>query len=122
MDSNINRDNVHVIYSLSKDMGLPGLRVGIVYSYNDTVVDCGRKMSSFGLNSLQTQYLLASMLNDDEFVDNFLAESSKRLARRYQTFTKGLEQVGINCLKSNAGLFFWMNLGHLLNVRWSCGG
>ncbi|KAK1559098.1 hypothetical protein Q3G72_010705 [Acer saccharum] len=117
MDSNINRDNVHVIYSLSKDMGLPGFRVGIVYSYNDTVVECGRKMSSFGLISSQTQYLLASMLNDDEFVDNFLAESSKRLAKRYQTFTKGLEKVGIKCLKSNAGLFFWMNLGHLLKEQ-----
>ncbi|KAI9180831.1 hypothetical protein LWI28_008541 [Acer negundo] len=117
MDSNINRDNVHVIYSLSKDMGLPGFRVGIVYSYNDVVVDCGRKMSSFGLISSQTQYLLASMLNDDEFVDNFLEESSKRLAKRYQTFTKGLEKVGINCLKSNAGLFFWMNLGHLLKEQ-----
>ncbi|KAK2650204.1 hypothetical protein Ddye_017693 [Dipteronia dyeriana] len=117
MDSNINRDNIHVIYSLSKDMGLPGFRVGIVYSYNDTVVNCGRKMSSFGLISSQTQYLLASMLNDDEFVDNFLAESSKRLDKRYHTFTKGLEQIGIKCLKSNAGLFFWMNLGHLLKEQ-----
>ncbi|KAK3194724.1 hypothetical protein Dsin_026034 [Dipteronia sinensis] len=117
MGSNINRDNFHVIYSLSKDMGLPGFRVGIVYSYNDMVVHCGRKMSSFGLVSSQTQYLLAAMLNDDEFVDNFLAESSKRLAKRYQTFTKGLEQVGIKCLKSNAGLFFWMNLGHRLKEQ-----
>ncbi|KAL5796112.1 hypothetical protein ACOSQ2_000932 [Xanthoceras sorbifolium] len=113
----INRDNVHLIYSLSKDMGFPGLRVGIVYSYNDAVVNCGRKMSSFGLVSSQTQYLLASMLSDDEFIENFLVESSKRLAKRYHTFTKGLEQVGINCLKSNAGLFFWMNLRHLLKEQ-----
>nr|ACJ83659.1 unknown [Medicago truncatula] len=30
-------------------MGFPGFRVGIIYSYNDTVVNCARKMSSFGL-------------------------------------------------------------------------
>lgn len=112
-----NRDLIHIIYSLSKDMGLPGFRVGIVYSYNDAVVSCGRKMSSFGLVSSQTQYLLASMLSDEEFVDNFIAESSKRLAKRHHTFTKGLEQVGINCLKSNAGLFFWMDLRHLLKEQ-----
>ncbi|KAJ4728214.1 1-aminocyclopropane-1-carboxylate synthase [Melia azedarach] len=112
-----NRDLIHIIYSLSKDMGLPGFRVGIVYSYNDAVVNCGRKMSSFGLVSSQTQYLLASMLSDEEFVDNFIAESSKRLAKRHHTFTKGLEQVGINCLKSNAGLFFWMDLRHLLKEQ-----
>nr|ACM48506.3 1-aminocyclopropane-carboxylate synthase [Dimocarpus longan] len=112
-----NRDNIHLIYSLSKDMGFPGFRVGIVYSYNDEVVNCGTKMSSFGLVSSQTQYLLASMLSDDEFVDNFLAESSKRLAKRYHTFTMGLDQAGITCLRSNAGLFFWMNLRHLLKER-----
>ncbi|XP_044501609.1 1-aminocyclopropane-1-carboxylate synthase-like [Mangifera indica] len=112
MDCNL--DLIHIVYSLSKDMGLPGFRVGIVYSYNDAVVSCIRKMSSFGLVSSQTQYLLASMLSDDEFVEKFLAESSKRLAKRYHIFTKRLEKVGINCLKGNAGLFFWMDLRHLL--------
>lgn len=109
-----NRDLIHIVYSLSKDMGLPGFRVGIVYSYNDDVVSCGRKMSSFGLVSSQTQYLLAAMLSDDEFVESFLAESSRRLGKRHSSFTSELELVGINCLKSNAGLFVWMDLRHLL--------
>nr|AJT35545.1 1-aminocyclopropane-1-carboxylic acid synthase [Hevea brasiliensis] len=109
-----NRDLIHIVYSLSKDMGLPGFRVGIVYSYNDAVVNCGRRMSSFGLVSSQTQYMLASMLSDEEFVKNFLAESSRRLNKRHNMFTKGLEQVGISCLKGNAGLYVWMDLRHLL--------
>ncbi|GAB4844528.1 acetyl-coenzyme A synthetase 2 [Ancistrocladus abbreviatus] len=109
-----NRDLIHIIYSLSKDMGLPGFRVGIIYSYNDAVVSCARKMSSFGLVSSQTQHLLAAMLSDDKFVDKFLAESPKRLATRHKLFTEGLAQVGIGCLKSHAGLFVWMDLRHLL--------
>lgn len=109
-----NRDLIHIIYSLSKDMGLPGFRVGIMYSYNDAVVNCGRKMSSFGLVSSQTQHLLASMLSDDEFIKQFLATNSERLAKRHKTFTNGLEEVGITCLKSNAGLFCWMDLRPLL--------
>ncbi|KAJ4843883.1 acetyl-CoA synthetase [Turnera subulata] len=112
-----NRDLIHIVYSLSKDMGLPGFRVGIVYSYNDDVVSCGRKMSSFGLVSSQTQYLLSSMLSDDEFVENFLAESSRRLGKRHGNFTSELEQVGINCLKGNGGLFVWMDLRHLLREK-----
>lgn len=108
------RSRIHIVYSLSKDMGLPGLRVGIMYSYNDNVVSCGRKMSSFGLVSSQTQHLLASMLSDEDFTDKFLSENTKRLANRHAYFTKGLEQVGITCLKSNAGLFCWMDLRHLL--------
>ena len=109
-----NSDLIHIIYSLSKDMGMPGFRVGIVYSYNDAVVNCGRKMSSFGLVSSQTQHFLASLLSDDKFVDKFLAESSRRLAKRHNAFTKGLEKVNITCLPSNAGLFCWMNLRSLL--------
>lgn len=110
-------DLIHIIYSLSKDMGLPGFRVGLVYSYNDEVVNCGRKMSSFGLVSSQTQYFLANMLSDEEFVDKFLGESARRLKERHDYFTKGLEKVNITCLPSNAGLFFWMNLRSLMKEK-----
>ncbi|XP_010261352.1 PREDICTED: 1-aminocyclopropane-1-carboxylate synthase-like [Nelumbo nucifera] len=113
-DISCNRDLIHLVYSLSKDMGLPGFRVGIVYSYNDAVVNCGRKMSSFGLVSSQTQYLLASMLSDNEFVERLIEESGKRLATRHKVFTAKLLEVGITCLKSNAGLFCWMDLRPLL--------
>ncbi|XP_061338967.1 1-aminocyclopropane-1-carboxylate synthase 1-like [Gastrolobium bilobum] len=108
---------IHIISSLSKDMGFPGFRVGIVYSYNDTVVNCGRKMSSFGLVSSQTQHMLASMLSDENFVANYLEESSTRLAKRHNKFTKGLEEVNISRFPSNAGLFCWMNLKSLLEEQ-----
>ncbi|KAJ6808037.1 1-aminocyclopropane-1-carboxylate synthase-like [Iris pallida] len=113
-DLDCNRELVHIIYSLSKVLGLPGFRVGVVYSYNDDVVSCGRKMSSFGLVSSQTQHLLASMLSDDSFTTKFLADSAQRLSQRHHVFTSGLAQVNIGCLKSNAGLFCWMDLRPLL--------
>ncbi|KAL0393590.1 UNVERIFIED_CONTAM: 1-aminocyclopropane-1-carboxylate synthase [Sesamum latifolium] len=113
-NTDCNRNLIHIVYSLSKDLGFPGFRVGIVYSYNDIVVNCARKMSSFGLVSTQTQHLLASMLSDDVFVDRFTAESSKRLETRHGILSAGLAQVGIGSLKSNAGLFCWMDLRRLL--------
>jgi 1-aminocyclopropane-1-carboxylate synthase len=113
-EMNCNLDLIHIIYSLSKDLGFPGFRVGIIYSYNDQVVNCGRKMSSFGLVSSQTQHMLASMLSDEKFVDKFLLESSRRLSKRHEKFTKGLEEVEISRFPSNAGLFCWMNLKSLL--------
>lgn len=109
-----NRDLIHIVCSLSKDMGLPGFRVGVIYSYNDAVVNTARKMSSFGLVSTQTQHMLAAMLSDDRFVHRFLVEVPKRLANRHQLFTEGIAKLGISCLKSNAGLFVWMDLKHLL--------
>lgn len=104
-DLSINRDLNHLVYSLSKDMGFPEFRVGTVYSYNDSVVNCARKMSRFGLVSTQIQHLLGSMLNNENFIEKFIIENRERLAKRHESFTKGLAQVGIESLKSNAGLF-----------------
>jgi len=78
----IDRDLIHIVYSLSKDMGLPGFRVGIIYSYNDKVVTTARRMSSFSLVSSQTQHMLAALLSDDAFVNKFLAKSKERLSKR----------------------------------------
>ncbi|XP_010919415.1 1-aminocyclopropane-1-carboxylate synthase-like [Elaeis guineensis] len=113
-DPNCDRSLIHITYSLSKDLGLPGFRVGVVYSYNDTVVRCARRMSSFGLVSSQTQYLLASMLSDDEFTTKLIEEVRRRLSKRHELFTSRLAKVGIQCLESNAGLFCWMDLRRLL--------
>ncbi|KAG7019125.1 1-aminocyclopropane-1-carboxylate synthase CMW33, partial [Cucurbita argyrosperma subsp. argyrosperma] len=38
------KELIHILYSLSKDMGLPGFRVGIIYSYNDLVVRRARQI------------------------------------------------------------------------------
>lgn len=105
---------IHIAYSLSKDMGLPGFRVGVIYSYNDMVVRCARRMSSFGLVSSQTQHLLSHMLNDDDFTSKYLLENKRRLHKRHEEFTLGLEKFGIKCLPSTAGLFVWMDLRQFL--------
>ncbi|KAK9103104.1 hypothetical protein Sjap_020358 [Stephania japonica] len=106
---------VHIVYNLSKDLGLPGFRVGTIYSYNDKVVTTARRMSSFTLVSSQTQNLLASMLSDNEFTENYIRTNRERLRRRYEMTIEGLRRAGIECLKGNAGLFCWMNLSPFLD-------
>ncbi|TKY55586.1 1-aminocyclopropane-1-carboxylate synthase CMA101 [Spatholobus suberectus] len=108
-------NRVHVVYSLSKDLGLPGFRVGAIYSENDTVVAAATKMSSFGLVSSQTQYLLSAMLGDKKFTRNYIVENRKRLRRRQRMLVSGLQKGGISCLESNAGLFCWVDMRHLLH-------
>ncbi|KAK9149450.1 hypothetical protein Scep_008207 [Stephania cephalantha] len=108
-------DRVHIVYSLSKDLGLPGFRVGTIYSYNDKVVTTARRMSSFTLVSSQTQNLLASMLSDNEFTQNYIKTNRERLRRRYEMTIEGLRRAGIECLRGNAGLFCWMNMSPFLD-------
>lgn len=104
------KELVHLIYSLSKDLGIPGFRVGVLYSFNDTVVECARMMSSFCLVSSQTQHLIAWLLSDARFVDEYIEENRRRVRARRGMFEKGLEEVDVKCLKGNAGLFCWVDL------------
>ncbi|KAK6152815.1 hypothetical protein DH2020_012454 [Rehmannia glutinosa] len=108
-------NRVHIVYSLSKDLGLPGFRVGAIYSNDDLVVAAATKMSSFGLVSSQTQYLLSAMLSDEKFAKNYIVENRKRLKNRHAKLVRGLRKTGISCLESNAGLFCWVDMRHLLS-------
>ncbi|KAL8168353.1 hypothetical protein V2J09_009852 [Rumex salicifolius] len=108
---------VHVISSLSKDLGLPGFRVGSIYSNDSDVVAAATKMSSFGLVSSQTQHLLAAMLSDADFVRGYVAENRLRLRRRQEAMVAGLKSAGVTCLKGDAGLFCWVDMRHLLKEK-----
>ncbi|KAG7972119.1 hypothetical protein I3843_07G167900 [Carya illinoinensis] len=105
---------IHIVYSLSKDLGLPGFRVGMIYSNNETVVAAATKMSSFGLVSSQTQFLLSNMLSDKKFTSKYIKENQRRLKKRKDMLVSGLRSAGIGCAKSNAGLFCWVDMRYLL--------
>ncbi|KAI8030896.1 1-aminocyclopropane-1-carboxylate synthase [Camellia lanceoleosa] len=110
-------NRVHIVYSLSKDLGLPGFRVGAIYSNDEDVVAAATKMSSFGLVSSQTQYLLSAMLSDKKFTRNYISENQKRLKERQEMLILGLRSAGISCLNSNSGLFCWVDMRHLLRSK-----
>ncbi|KAF3320471.1 1-aminocyclopropane-1-carboxylate synthase 3-like protein [Carex littledalei] len=110
-------DLVHIVYSLSKDLGLPGFRIGAIYSSNEAVIAAATKMSSFGLISSQTQYLLATLLSDKHFTASYMKENKRRIKVRHDQLVEGLAGIGIRCLESNAGLFCWVDMRHLLKDK-----
>ncbi|KAH6788501.1 1-aminocyclopropane-1-carboxylate synthase 9 [Perilla frutescens var. frutescens] len=105
---------VHVVTSLSKDLGLPGFRIGAIYSDNQELIDAATKMSSFGLISSQSQFLLSRILADKAFIHHYTKENLERLRIRQGMLVSGLEKSGIRCLESNAGLFCWVDMRRFL--------
>lgn len=105
---------VHLVSSLSKDLGLPGFRIGSIYSNNETLLSAATKMSSFGLISSQSQFLLCKLLADAKFVEEYGPENRRRLRERRGRLVAGLGEAGIACLESNAGLFCWVDMRRLL--------
>ncbi|XP_047075222.1 probable aminotransferase ACS12 [Lolium rigidum] len=110
----LDRGRVHIIYGVSKDLSLAGFRVGVIYSYNESIVAAAAKIARFSSVSTPTQRLLVAMLSDQKFISSYLKINRERLQKAYRLLVDALKQVGIECFKSSGGFYCWADMSKFI--------
>ena len=113
LDNDLGHD-VHFLWAVSKDFGASGLRVGVVYSQNETFLEGLATLSIFSCVSGPIQFLISELLTDDVFVDHFLEESRVRLQESYEICTRKLQEMVLPFVPAEAGIFVYVDFSSLL--------
>jgi aspartate/methionine/tyrosine aminotransferase len=103
-------ERTHMVWGFAKDFGLPGCKIGVLYSPNPRVVAAARALAYFAPTSTDTQALAAELLADPSWVDRFTTESRRRLGASYARCAGLLDDLGIPYVPAGAGFSVWIDL------------
>jgi aspartate/methionine/tyrosine aminotransferase len=101
---------LHWWYSFSKDFGLSGLRTGVIYSRNEQFLEAFGNYAAPSTVSNHTQWLLGSVISDDEWVEAFAKTNQARLTESYHLVTTALDELGVPYRTARGSLFVWAQL------------
>ncbi|KAL7546874.1 hypothetical protein ACHAWF_010198 [Thalassiosira exigua] len=115
---------VHLVYALSKDFALSGLRVGAAYTENDEILTPLHKLNDLCQISSQTQLLVERMTTaeavvedggneggeEKTFAEAYLEANASNLRARCDELHATLDELNVPHLRADSGLFAWLDL------------
>uniref|UniRef100_A0A671ME06 1-aminocyclopropane-1-carboxylate synthase-like protein 1 n=1 Tax=Sinocyclocheilus anshuiensis TaxID=1608454 RepID=A0A671ME06_9TELE len=108
----------HIMWGVSKDFAMSGMRVGMVYSENRDLVQALDQLGCFHGVPGPTQYQMAQLLRDRDWLNSeFLPENRQRLREAHSFMTEELKKLDIPFLHRSAGFFIWADLSKYLSEK-----
>lgn len=111
-----NSDYLHLWYSLSKDIGSSGFRVGLVYSLNEQFLQAYNNLNAPQMVSNLTQWLFQMVLSDHAFMADYIKKNQAALTESYAIVVKYLRAAKIPYVPSRGSLFAWIDLSAYLSA------
>ncbi|XP_060892568.1 1-aminocyclopropane-1-carboxylate synthase-like protein 1 [Labrus mixtus] len=111
LDSLPDPQRTHVIWGMSKDFAMSGMRVGTLYTENRDLVEALTQLGLFHSVPGTTQHQVAQLLGDRGWIDEeFLPENRRRLKAAHRYVTGEMQSMGIPYLDWPATLYVWFDL------------
>lgn len=108
---------VHVMYGLSKDFAAGGLRVGGLYTVNQELWMAMSAITIFVWSGVVDGVVATAILEDEEWLEMFFAESKKTLKSRCDLTKKGLKDNNVPWYEGLcAGFFLWADFSQYLSL------
>ncbi|KAF4972845.1 hypothetical protein FSARC_671 [Fusarium sarcochroum] len=105
------QQNVHCLYSMSKDFNMGGLRVGFLITRNASIKAAASGAAWFTWLTVPSDRFVTRFLEQLDLVQDYLNTYRLRLGAAYQRTTAALNRHGIPYQPANAGLFIFIDLG-----------
>ncbi|KAJ5976205.1 hypothetical protein N7481_009912 [Penicillium waksmanii] len=101
---------VHVLYGFSKDFASGGLHLGFLVTANEQLRKACKMVLRLHGASQAAITIGTAILEDQDFVQGFLAKSQASLAAGYRLVTSTLREAGINYMKGGWVFFAYRDL------------
>ncbi|KFM73436.1 1-aminocyclopropane-1-carboxylate synthase-like protein 1, partial [Stegodyphus mimosarum] len=102
-------DRTHVLYGLSKDFGVAGLRIGVIYTQCKELQKCLMQLSFFPNVPYPIMDIAARFIEDLEWCKMYISINKERLKTNFIACSAYLKKLGIHVRNSNAGFFLWLD-------------
>lgn len=109
-------DYLHFWYSLSKDLGSSGFRVGFLYSMNEQLLKAYANLNAPHMVSNLTQWVFQEVLSDHDFMAKYIEENQAALTDAYAIVIRHLKAANIPYVPSQGSLFVWIDVSKWLSA------
>ncbi|KAI5461605.1 pyridoxal phosphate-dependent transferase [Mariannaea sp. PMI_226] len=119
----IDPSRVHVLWGMSKDFGANGIRVGTIISQaNPALHTAIIGVGLYSSVSSISDHVTANILEDDAWVESYMAENQKKLSQQHEKVAKWAKENKITYQAGvNATFFLWVDLGTVYKSRHTVG-
>ncbi|KAJ6093083.1 1-aminocyclopropane-1-carboxylate synthase 7 [Penicillium sp. IBT 16267x] len=106
---------VHLIWSMSKDFGCSGIRLGCIVSQANMALRIGSGLASYWQTSSLASVTATSILNSPE-LPRLIRKNSELLGGAYTILANGLVKLGIKYIPADYGLCLFAKVGKHCNT------